>query len=467
MQLKEATVGPIVGYTDSKHTRLWFRGTLEAPTPDTYNRCFGALRLREKNGKWQSVMHNKMSPNFDMTAVFVLQGLKAQTQYEYQVGWIILDTELEGFSSIPDTTFVFPEKIFSFRSGKNKGSTSRSYVAGSCRYLLKLFGLNIFDDRGDKMFQSILKHAETNGLDGVVMVGDQIYADDLNFVSPDTRINEFFERYRQAFKQPYIRELMSRYPTYMILDDHEIEDNWPSNADVVDWKTLYPAAIHAYLTYQASHSPLYEVSSESRIEGVPNKLWYSFSDGLIDWFFMDSRTERSAPGRPVKMISDVQMDGLLNHLKSNKGGYKFVVTSVPMFPDFTSETGDKWMGYPEQREVILSFIKKEKIKKVYFLSGDVHCSFCAELTSQSDPDFRVYQIVSSSFFWPYPHMSASGCIIGPVKSIVEPQDYVATLRSEVYSDDNFSVIDVKKESVTVSFYDRKNKPLGGSTVLKS
>src|SRR3546814_12029463 len=61
------------------------------------------------------------------------------------------------------------------------------------------------------------------------MAGDQIYADMLNRHVPlglaDT-FEEFQERYHTAFGSRNMRRLLSRVPTYMLLDDHEIEDNW-------------------------------------------------------------------------------------------------------------------------------------------------------------------------------------------------------------------------------------------------
>lgn len=38
---------------------------------------------------------------------------------------------------------------------------------------------------------------------------------------------------------------MSCVPTYMTLDDHEVEDNFPSNASDKDWKTLFPVGGNA------------------------------------------------------------------------------------------------------------------------------------------------------------------------------------------------------------------------------
>ena len=65
---------------------------------------------------------------------------------------------------------------------------------------------------------------------------------DETVIAPDRTLDAYNERYREAFSQPYIRELMSRIPTYMTLDDHEIEDAWPANATPKDYVVKYPAA---------------------------------------------------------------------------------------------------------------------------------------------------------------------------------------------------------------------------------
>ena len=133
---------------------------------------------------------------------------------------------------------------------------------------------------------------------------------------------------------------MARVPTYMILDDHEIEDNWPSKANSQDWLTLYPHAIHAYQIYQCSHSPLFELDKEARIDGTLSKFWYTFQDGCADWFVMDSRTERTWSEIATKrsMIKRSQMKALLDWLNDGSKRVKLVVTSVPFFPDLKSET---------------------------------------------------------------------------------------------------------------------------------
>jgi alkaline phosphatase D len=73
---------------------------------------------------------------------------------------------------------------------------------------------------------------------------------------------------------------MGRVPTYMVLDDHEIEYNWPSKATQKDLVMLYPHAIHSYQIYQCSHSPLFGLDENNRLNGTPDYFWYSFQDGF-------------------------------------------------------------------------------------------------------------------------------------------------------------------------------------------
>jgi alkaline phosphatase D len=463
MKIQKPTVGPIVGYTTPNQVRLWLRGDFQK-TPDGYRRCFGVARLKGQNGVvYGDPKYVKMPPHFDMTGVCAFTGLTADTVYEYQIGWFFAETSLPNLDATQELDWT-NAATGSFRTVSPVGAASRSYAVGSCRYLLRLFGGLLFDERGDKTFLSILKQIEAGTrIDGLVMVGDQIYADDLNFVSPDTAIDDYLTRYRSVFSQPYLRQLMASVPTYMVLDDHEIEDNWPSKADDEDWTTLYPAAIHAYQIYQCSHSPLFELGDDGRIDGTLDKFWYSFQDGCCEWFVMDSRTERkwNENSKRRSMISRSQMEALLAWLGDGSGQVKMVVTSVPFFPDLEEESDDKWGGFVTERSEILDYILTNKVRKVVFLSGDVHCSFSAELTSPADPAFKVVSVVSSSFFWPYPHMDEGGFVLkGKLTVPKNGNDYRVVSASEVFDTDNFGRLDITPNQIAISFFERKGEQLG-------
>ena len=396
-----------------------------------------------------------MNPNFDLTGVAILDNLQPETSYEYQVGFFFSDGELVDADFIEHDWSEVSEGRF--LTGSNNNRKPRTLVIGSCRYLLKTWLGDFFDDRGDKTFRSILKQIE-NGTEihQLIMMGDQIYADDLNAFNPDKTVAQFYRRYRDAFSQPYIRRLMSRVPTYMTLDDHEIEDNWPSKASEKDWKTLFPVAIHAYQCYQLSHSPAITVQ-RGRMVGTPSQLWYTYTDGCCDVFVTDSRTERFLRSDgPSEIISSAQMNALKKWLADESGRVKIIVTSVPFIPDSAKgESTDKWSGFQEQRIELLEHIERNRIQRVVFFSGDVHASMSVELLSPSG--LKIVSVISSAFFWPYPHPSArhflrSGSIDGG-----QAGQFRLGNASRVISDDNFTRLKITPKKLEVEVFARKGE----------
>ena len=221
-------------------------------------------------------------------------------RWEYEIGCFASDLDFDDLKTGHE--FDWTEAHTSaFTTAADGASVERSSVFGSCRYLLKIFGGTLWDKRGDRTFRSVLDQIIQKGrrVDFTLMLGDQIYADDLNFLLPDSTVDQYFERYREVFSQPHVRRLMSRVPTYMTLDDHEIEDNWPQRANSRDLMRKFPAAMQAFQAYQLSHGPLYDVRKDGRIDGSPDDYWYQFQNGCCDVFVTDSRTERVYP-EPIK-----------------------------------------------------------------------------------------------------------------------------------------------------------------------
>ena len=202
---------------------------------------------------------------------------------------------------------------------------------------------------------------------------------------------------------------MSRVPTYMILDDHEIKDGWTMDMRP-GREMLYGAAMAAYQSYQVVHGPAYDPSGPPDLARTPTRYWYSYEIGPARFFVLDTRNERylSLAGADPQIISPTQMSALLQWLvDAPPEAPKFVVSSVPVFPDDRSQISDKWSGFPKQRRQLLEQIRSRGIRKVVFLSGDVHCSGWAELGCAGDPGFRVYSVISSPFFFPGPRLGQS------------------------------------------------------------
>ncbi|MEP1446354.1 MAG: alkaline phosphatase D family protein [Paraglaciecola sp.] len=457
MDVQNLTVGPIIGHSSSELVRIFGRAKLSIHD-DRPRKTHGVIKYR-KNGEsdFSTPAYFKMNPNFDLTGVIVLMGLEENTTYDYQIGW---------FYSEVDSKEIDVQKVlnwenvdtYKFKTGSSDSSKPRNLIFGSCRYALRLLGGMWWDDRGDKAFKSILEQKE-NGkhVDQLIMCGDQIYADDLKVIGSDDSLDEYNKRYQKVFTTPYIRKLMSCTPTYMMLDDHEIEDNWPESASAKDWVTKFPAAIHAYTTYQASHSPLFELKG-SHITGTPTHLWYKYADGCCDFFVCDTRTERNLDKDSREIIGPRQMKELLSWLCDDSSRVKFIITSVP---PYESESSDKWFGYISQRDEILECIRINGITKVVFLSGDVHACMASQL--ELNETSTVTSVVSSSLFWPYPHPNRRSFKLSGHIDTSTASKYKVVKASSVYPTDAFTKLYVTPEKIRVDFYSRKGDKLGSKS----
>jgi alkaline phosphatase D len=257
----------------------------------------------------------------------------------------------------------------------------------------------------------------------VLMVGDQIYADMFNKHVPvglaDT-YQEFQDRYIEAFGTRNIRKLLRSVPHYMILDDHEIEDNWTQDRMLQRKKrVLFNIAVGAYMSYQWIHGP----------KNYDGRIYYSFESGGFPFFVLDVRTQRYKDdhpgladnhllGRPSfdPKNEPAQIDHLLewltNQHQKDPRRPKFIVSPGVFVPnpvlttksDTHKDQSDSWPAFPETRKRLLSHIVHNGIQNVVFLSGDIHCSNVARITfsgSQEAEKIKAFSITSSAFYWPF------------------------------------------------------------------
>ncbi|UVJ44428.1 alkaline phosphatase family protein [Pseudomonas sp. LS1212] len=462
MNISPPIVGPIIGHTTTDQTRIFIQ-----PATSSSKETYAIIRFRPLGDKqWLPAIINPLNNTFENTAVMVLSGLKPSTTYEYQIGSFTHTGSLKEAQNIKPQESAWPieRSIYRFTTGSIEQSKTRHYLVGSCRYL------NLTDVKfSDEMFGRMLDNVEARKLhiEAFIMTGDQIYADDWNFAAPDRQREEFNKKYKQAFSTQNFKAITSRTPCYMILDDHEIEDNWPSKATPEKRNTLYRNAIHAYTTYQCTHSPVFEASGSQAVY-FPGNYWYTFSHGDLDWFVLDVRTERDLAKKQT--INDVQMSSFLKWLETSRARVKFVVTPVMLYPDSKdSDKGglDAWKGFPQQRNQILEHIRLKKIKNVIFITGDVHCALTSELKHSTDKDFSVHTIVSSplSKHRLLPNATANYFELSKPVTEVNGGRYTNHLTSPVIDQDNYALLSVEKSHVKVNYYGRNGKPLSSEVKI--
>lgn len=201
-------------------------------------------------------------------------------------------------------------------------------------------------------------------LDAFLHVGDMVYAD-------GSRTREDYRAWwRRSLLDPGYRALLPRQGSYVVWDDHEIENN-------LDPESVDPAQLEAAREEFYANLPM--------APGANGALWQRFSWGrTLDIFALDCRTERRpstrVSGSPV-YISPEQMGWLKEGLASSQAHFKVLLNSVPitLMPDLWAMSGDRWQGYAAQREELLAFLENEQIENVWFISGDFHMGFVSRV----------------------------------------------------------------------------------------
>lgn len=556
--LRVPGLGPIVGHTTDRTCRLWIRAgdpEDEGALLDPNRRSIGVIALVNRKrvvrtGGKPIAYYFRLQREFDRTGTFVLGGdcalgrhpsdgipeskqdkphpLEPDTVYTVRMATLTLDDPMPDDESLGDRELAarlppiaemarllldLPadrcEATFRTFPTADAIADKLSFLIGSCRYPGFLWKVK----EADRIFGPMRAHLEGGARAGenggparfTMMMGDQIYADMLNKAIPLFRADsfqEFQDRYKEAFGSPHMRLLLRSAPTYMILDDHEIEDNWTQDRLGTQHR-LFTIAIGAYMSYQWSHGPR-----------NGRRLFYDFSCAGYPFFVLDTRTQRFKDdalglrdnhllGRPsIDPASPSQLDVLLDWLSSRQDesgdAPKFIVTSSVFAPCPISERvdpaldddakrrddpdailfeanrkrregSDSWPAYPNTRRSILQHIVDRRIQNVVFLSGDIHCANIARMRFEkngTDLGLFAYDVTSSAFYWPFPFADGDPNHYvhdsqAPGQNDVFPLDgaemnYVAWGFTQL---DNFCRLEVDQasSSLTVRVFDRDGK----------
>ena len=252
------------------------------------------------------------------------------------------------------------------------------------------------------------------------LAGDQIYADpSAGQFDPDGVYDKFVESYREAFNAPNQAKVMRRIPCYMMLDDHEIWDNYTPRENYPPNETDYHLKDTLY--HGLEFARRYQIEPGPGAYNLPGQYWYNFETHGLRFFVCDTRTERidsSVLDRTTAQImSAPQMTCLTTWLgnlqRNNYQGPKFIVSPVPIFPCLIKAQGDcltssdAWERFPQSFDTLLRYIATNEITNVTFLSGDAHCHFdvAAELDFKGKT-IALRSIVAPALYAPYPFANA-------------------------------------------------------------
>lgn len=322
---------------------------------------------------------------------------------------------------------------------------SFAFALGSCQYVSGLVDAKV----GQASLDGLAKWIDTSDsrCAFAIFVGDQVYADATAGLIDPTRRDERYDRPNDtAMRALGMRAVLRRVPARMLLDDHEVNDNWEPlprkvarlrpEADRNNRKML-DRGLHAWAKFQRMR-PL-------KRRQKPFKTWrarYGLGDlefmacGLPFWF-ADTRTGRSARGSTTesldrRILNQHQWAQLRHWLVAQGDKVKFIVTPSILLPrrrttaegefdgppkpgvlsdaivgEVGSAHSDAWDAFPVSMDELFAFIVDKQIVNTVFLSGDEHHSMITEacLKSRLNPQAQSVKIVSvhsSALYAPYP-----------------------------------------------------------------
>ena len=364
----------IIGHVSHDSARIWVRASPRRPV----------VFLEIESGRDALVLPpRRMEERHFYTGIFEPPGLAPGTDYTCRVRF----AHSESAGSDEQDTPEHGEGRFTTPPAPGSEPAAFGFLLLSCN----LHSLGIVSSP-EPAFRKLTALAGARGASFSIHCGDQIYYD-VPRAMRDPDIDEYRDTYLDAWKDDdATARFLTRLPHYMILDDHEIIDNFANDVDLRSGAPNYlqlALATKVYREFQHIHNP-------QSFGSAP--LYYAFDWGHASFFVLDTRSERWATGPSPQMIGRDQMATFKDWLRATRDRQQFVVTSVP-FVSRPRNDGDKWAGeaFRPQREEILAEILQAQARRVCFLTGDMHNSHHAvlELDAGQGEPVRVHELMSS------------------------------------------------------------------------
>lgn len=286
------------------------------------------------------------------------------------------------------------------------------FALGSCQYPAGLLD----DIPSFSSFRRLKSRIESTESDSsavlkpsaLFLLGDQVYIDaKAGLFDPRSIDDRFSVPYRSLFRKRPVRDVLRRLDSHLMLDDHEIENNWqPADDHSRNGDDVFKSGVSNYVKHQRPDNP------------SSSLLWKSIRYGDLPFFILDTRTLREA--RSIVTVescsilgtSGGQFDEVEKWLKDQPRNVpKFILSPVSILPrhaeiahsEYSPLRSDSWDGYPGSLYRLLDFILREKVRNVVFLSGDEHLSCHLEsFISRDEVSVKIDIFISSGMYSPYP-----------------------------------------------------------------
>lgn len=399
-------LGPMTGGLTSTSANLWGR----ADKPAT---LYGWISQDPELSNVVPAGEIKLDKDDGCVGIIPVNNLTPETKYYYT------------FTFTPETPHPSKESIASFITlPSDLDLRPLSFAFGSCF-------LPASSD-GGQIFRSIDQIRQVQDLRFILLMGDQIYADDWKYNGIGkvaTNLEDYRAVYAYTWSRPPFAEMVRHLPIFTILDDHEVDDDW--HWDDLDrhwahipwwdaafrWSKRRPKserfldltrvrdALQAYREHQGIHAPEYinppKINRGGRyiLQHEEGSLAYTFTAGSVAFFVLDTRSMRIEGKQTRQMIDEKQWAALerwMNDVR-DKFPVKFIVSSSSVLFDMWLDIArDRWNGFPKDRERLLNLIAKGS-DNLFLLTGDLHSAhaICVELQSADSLPVKLWEFCST------------------------------------------------------------------------
>jgi len=412
--------GPMVGYCEMTEALIWVQTKKEAKVKIEYFAIDNP-----QNVFVSSSLDTKKEDGY--TAKLILDKITEGKMYNYTLfinnNKINLDYE---------TTFSSKE-LWQWR----KEAPDFSVALGSCTYI------NEPDvDRQGKGYgdnYSIFRTINNKKPNIMLWLGDNTYLREADFDSK----TGIYHRFTHSRSISDLQPLLARTQNIAIWDDH---DFGPNDSD--------RSYTYKYVTQKAFKdfwgNKTYGLDFEQR-EGV----FSTYSWGDVQFFLLDDRFFKSPNDRKTgekTILGKQQLEWFIDALASSTANFKVVCIGGQVIN--SAEKFENYANYSNERDYLLSEIQKNKVRGVFFLTGDRHFSELSSLKRENT--------------YPLYDWTVSPLTSGVAKSALDEKN-TNRVEGSLFMEQNFGMLyfsgDRKNRQVKMVLYNPEGKELWDKVLL--
>lgn len=415
--------GPMVGYCEFKEAVIWLQTLKNESVRIDYYAIDNPKQL------FSSDNYNSTKEQ-GYTYHIILDQLQPNKKYNYSV--VINDKKIK----FPFETSFSSKRIWEWR----EDAPDFTVAFGSCNYVNEPpvdrpgtpYGSN------HKIFESIaLKNPDI-----MLWGGDNIYLREVDF---DSKTGIYY-RYTQSKKSKEIQALVAKTQNFAIWDDH---DYGPNDSD----RSFY----NKYVTQQA-FKDFWANKSYGSNPNQKEGTYSTFNFNDAQFFLLDDRFFRSPDDRITgekTMLGNEQFNWLIDALTSSKANFKIIVLGGQILNSVVDK--ENYGSYPDEKARLLQELADNKIKGLFFLTGDRHFSELSMLNRANT--YPIYDWTVSPF--------TSGIASGGAKN----ENNILRVAGSTFFEHNFGTIEFlgKKSNrqLKLSLFNVDGKLLWTKNILKT